>query len=92
MSSRQIQEELGRCGRAGQGCPAATSSRVQRDEFPGWKTSACRCGSGVPAQLDAGGGHGQIDEALAGWLMHLPEAEDREPVEQGGEAEGEDRR
>src|SRR5215471_21432961 len=46
-------------------------------------------GGSVPGQLGTGGGHGKLDEALAGGPVHVPEANDREPVEQGGEAEGE---
>jgi len=52
-------------------------------------SSVCGRAGSVPGQLGAGGGHGKLDEALAGGLVHLSEAEDREPVEQGGEAEGE---
>src|ERR1700722_11105382 len=65
--------------------PAARLRRASQ----GWSPSGCGRRSSLPAQLGAGSGHGQLDEALTGWLMHLPEAEDREPVEQGGEPEGE---
>jgi hypothetical protein len=44
---------------------------------------------GVRGQLGTGRGHGQFGQVLAGGLVHLPEAEDREPVKQGGEAERE---
>src|SRR5512146_1841212 len=40
-------------------------------------------------EFGAGGGHGERDEALAGWLVHMSQALDGEPIQQGGKAEGE---
>src|SRR5690348_13586061 len=44
---------------------------------------------GIPAELRASGGHREVDEPLAGRLVHLPQVEDRQPVEQGAEPQGE---
>jgi hypothetical protein len=56
-------------------------TRLSDTDDRGRNSSFCGRGSSVPVQLGAGSDHGKLDEALAGWLVHLPEPEDREPVE-----------